>query len=68
MKFPIVFKQNGKILFKKNSYFSLLFLNKMGSLLFFFMTEENKNIVPDLTDMDEVRRAIIAGEIINRKY
>jgi hypothetical protein len=32
------------------------------------MTEENKNIVPDLTDMEEVRRAIIAGEIINRKY
>jgi hypothetical protein len=35
---------------------------------YFFMTEENKNIVPDLTDMEEVRRAIIAGEIINRKY
>ena len=33
------------------------------------MAEETKNtIVPDLTEMDEVRRAIIAGEILNRKY
>jgi hypothetical protein len=34
------------------------------------MTDETKDIslVPDLTDIDEVRRAIIAGEILNRKY
>ena len=32
------------------------------------MAEESKNIVPDLTDMDEVRKAIIANEILNRKY
>ena len=31
------------------------------------MTEE-KNILPDLTDEDEVRKAIIASEILNRKY
>ena len=33
----------------------------------FFMEEEKKNI-PDLTDMEEIRRAIIASEILNRKY
>jgi hypothetical protein len=26
------------------------------------------SIVPDLTDMNEVRKAVIAGEILNRKY
>ena len=31
------------------------------------MEEETKNI-PDLTDIEEVRKAIIAGEILNRKY
>ena len=35
---------------------------------FFYMAEENQNIVPDLTDMEEVRKAIIANEILNRKY
>lgn len=35
----------------------------------FIMTDENKNnIIPDMTDMDEVRKAIIANEILNRKY
>jgi len=30
---------------------------------------ENKDVnVPDLTDTDEVRKAIIASEILNRKY
>lgn len=24
--------------------------------------------VPDMTDMDEVRKAVIASEILNRKY
>ena len=24
--------------------------------------------VPDMTDIDEVRKAVIAGEILNRKY
>jgi hypothetical protein len=32
------------------------------------MKEENTNIVPDMTDIDEVRKAIIANEILNRKY
>ena len=34
----------------------------------FFMAEETKNIVPDLTDIEEVRKAIIANEVLNRKY
>jgi hypothetical protein len=32
------------------------------------MAEETKNNMPDLTDMDEVRKAIIANEILTRKY
>jgi hypothetical protein len=28
----------------------------------------NTSLIPDLTDMDEVRKAIIAGEVLNRKY
>jgi len=35
------------------------------------MIDETKNIetqVPDLTDTEEVRKAIIANEILNRKY
>ena len=38
---------------------------------YFFMAEETKNTnpsIPDLTDMEEVRKAIIAGEILKRKY
>ena len=35
---------------------------------YFFMADENKNILPDLTDTEEVRKAIIASEILNRKY
>lgn len=35
---------------------------------YFFMTEENKNTLPDLTDVEQVRKAIIANEILNRKY
>ena len=37
---------------------------------YFFMADETKNTIPapDLTDMEEVRKAIIAGEILNRKY
>jgi len=31
-------------------------------------TENKDVIVPDLTDIDEVRKAIIANEILNRKY
>lgn len=30
--------------------------------------EHNVNIVPDLTDADEARKAFIANEIFNRKY
>ena len=32
------------------------------------MAEEKQNITPDLTDIEEVRKAVIANEIINRKY
>ena len=35
------------------------------------MADETKNTntpIPDLTDMDEVRKAIIASEILTRKY
>jgi len=35
------------------------------------MKEEKQNIdvqLPDMTDLDEVRKAIIASEILNRKY
>jgi hypothetical protein len=32
------------------------------------MKEENTNIIPEMTDLDEVRKAIIANEILNRKY
>ena len=35
---------------------------------YFFMAEENTNILPDLTDEEQVRKAIIANEILNRKY
>ena len=30
--------------------------------------EENTSIVPDLTDVEEARKAFIANEIFNRKY
>ncbi len=30
--------------------------------------EETENLVPDFSDVDDVKRAIIAGEILNRKY
>ena len=47
MKFPITFKQKRK---------------KACECLIFYMTEEtqNSNPVPDMTDMEEVRKAIIA--------
>ena len=32
------------------------------------MKDETKNTIPDLTDIDELRKAIIAAEILNRKY
>ena len=35
---------------------------------FFMIDEEKTSIVPDLTDIEEVRKAIIANEILNRKY
>jgi hypothetical protein len=28
----------------------------------------NEQLIPDLTDMEEVRKAIIVSEVINRKY
>ena len=30
--------------------------------------QNNEVQLPDLTDMDEVRKAIIANEILNKKY
>ena len=35
---------------------------------YFFMAEEKSNIIPELTDIDDVRKAIIASEILTRKY
>jgi len=32
------------------------------------MADEKTNILPDLTDEEEVRNAIIASEVLNRKY
>jgi hypothetical protein len=29
---------------------------------------DNDNLIPDLTDVDEARKAFIANEIFNRKY
>lgn len=29
---------------------------------------DNNNLIPDLTDVDEARKAFIANEIFNRKY
>ena len=40
----------------------------MGHVPYFFMAEEKTNIVPDVTDVEEVRKAILASEILNRKY
>jgi hypothetical protein len=38
---------------------------------YFFMVEELKNTdtpLMDLTDAEEIRKAVIASEILNRKY
>jgi hypothetical protein len=38
---------------------------------YFFMADEARNIetpLPDMTDAEEVRKAIIASEILTRKY
>lgn len=32
------------------------------------MEDETKHNIPDMTDIDEVRKAIIANEILTRKY
>ena len=32
------------------------------------MKNETQNTIQDLTDIDELRKAIIAAEILNRKY
>ena len=32
------------------------------------MEEKDDTLIPDLTDMEEVRKAIVANEILNRKY
>ena len=71
MKFPIVFRKK----LKRIEKYSLLFLEKsiqtLGHKPYFFMTDETKNTdiqVPDLTNTEEVRKAIIANEILTRKY
>jgi len=48
--------------------FPFVFKQKEGVCLIFYMTDETKNSVPDMTDAEEVRKAIIASEILNRKY
>ena len=30
--------------------------------------QEDETMIPDFTDIDEVRKAFIANEILNRKY
>ena len=32
------------------------------------MQAEDENLLPDLTNPDELRKAIIASELLNRKY
>ena len=32
------------------------------------MNNDNNTLLPDLTDIDEARKAFIASEILNRKY
>ena len=32
------------------------------------MNNDNNTLQPDLTDIDEARKAFIANEILNRKY
>ena len=32
------------------------------------MKDETQNTIPDLRDIDELRKAIIASEVLNRKY
>jgi hypothetical protein len=32
------------------------------------LPQTNANLIPDLTDIDEARKAFIANEIFNRKY
>ena len=78
MKFPIVFRLKAKknsltefIVFrlkaKKNSLTEFIVFRQNATVAF-FMTEDNQNIIPDLTDIEEVRKAIIANEILTRKY
>ena len=52
MKFPITFNKN----------------ENRGACLIFYMAEEKNDIIPNLTDPEEVRKAIIANEILTRKY
>jgi hypothetical protein len=43
-------------------------MKQIGHKPYFFMAEEMQNIIPDLTDAEEVRKAVIASEILTRKY
>jgi hypothetical protein len=49
--------------------FPITFKQKEGVCLIFYMSEDTQYTnIPDMTDVDEVRKAIIANEILNRKY
>jgi hypothetical protein len=48
--------------------FPFVFKQKKRQQPYFFMTDESKNNLPDLTDPEEIRKAIIANEILTRKY
>jgi len=62
VKFPITFYKKEKNRFI--SPFGVLFLIKMEEK----NNTNNTTPVPDLTEMEEVRKAIIANEILTRKY
>ena len=47
--------------------FPFVFKQKEEAEALFFMAEE-KTTIPELTDIEEVRKAIIASEVLNRKY
>ena len=48
--------------------FPFVFKQNENYVLFFMAEEKTNTSIPDLTDAEEVRKAIIAGEILTRKY
>ena len=49
--------------FKKNRPRRLLFYKKLKN-----MEDALENVLPDLENAEEVRKAVIASEILNRKW